>query len=104
MHKTSGSSGIATVTIPVEALQSSEPVETGEPVEPVKGVETGEPVELVEPVEPVEPATISTTTLTCDCVNCDEQVAVTFCIQCRDKICDTHLQVNIFLLKKVRRH
>ena len=45
---------------------------------------------------PVEPASTSTTTLTCDCVNCDEQVAVTFCIQCRDKICDTHLQVNVF--------
>ena len=45
---------------------------------------------------PVEPVPTSTTTLTCDCVNCDEQVAVTFCIQCRDKICDTHLQVKVF--------
>ena len=44
---------------------------------------------------PVEPAPTSTTTLTCDCVNCDEQVAVTFCIQCRDKICEAHLQVNV---------
>ena len=39
----------------------------------------------------------STTTLTCDCDRC-EQVAIGYCINCKDKICDTHMQVSEYIL------
>ena len=39
----------------------------------------------------------STTTLTCDCDRC-EQVAVGYCLNCKNIICDTHMQVSECLL------
>ena len=39
----------------------------------------------------------STTTLTCDCNRCEGQVAVGYCLNCKDKICDIHMQVSEYL-------
>lgn len=36
----------------------------------------------------------STTSLTCDCHNCEGQLAVCYCVDCGDKICGTHKQVS----------
>ena len=36
----------------------------------------------------------STTTLICDCDRCDRQVAVCNCLNCKDKLCDAHMQAS----------
>ena len=34
-------------------------------------------------------------TLTCDSERCDKKTAVSFCVDCNMKVCDTHQQVNV---------
>ncbi|XP_067943266.1 E3 ubiquitin-protein ligase TRIM71-like [Watersipora subatra] len=46
---------------------------------------------------------ITTTSLTCDCDNCDGQVAASYCIDCAVKICDTHQQIHNSLLSKMHK-
>ncbi|XP_067943267.1 E3 ubiquitin/ISG15 ligase TRIM25-like [Watersipora subatra] len=44
--------------------------------------------------------TITPPSLTCDCDNCDGQVAVCYCMDCAVKMCDTHQQIHKSLLSK----
>ena len=46
--------------------------------------------ELIVTVETTTPSS-----LTCDCHQCDGQIAVCYCIQCALKICDKHQQVSV---------
>lgn len=43
----------------------------------------------------VDDVTTSSASLTCDFHNCEGQVAVCYCLDCGDKMCDTHIQVSV---------
>ena len=64
---------------------------------PRRGHELDNLNELPSVLLEIETALPKLTVSTCDCYNCEGQDAVWYCLDCVNKICDTHQQVGTVL-------